>query len=208
MIGNRIRNFRKYKKLTLAQLSDEIGISLNSLASIETGKTKPSADTLKSLVDKTEISPGWLIAGRGRMVSDDDERIVTIQVLACSAISSYPWEGAPDVVETINVQRDLVDVGGRTLIHAVRYRGNSMQPTILNGSLVGIDFEDRKPLENSLFVVRFPGSGPIIKRIRFDVNGYLAVADNPTVPDLVVSQEMFRQEEIILGRVRWIYNKL
>ena len=68
--------------------------------------------------------------------------------------------------------------------------------------------EDRKPLENSLFVVRFPGSGPIIKRIRFDVNGYLAVADNPAVPDLVVPQEMFRQEEVILGRVRWIYNKL
>ena len=30
-----------------------------------------------------------------------------------------------------------------------------------------------------MFIVWFPGSGPLIKRIRFDVAGFLAVADNP-----------------------------
>ena len=58
-----------------------------------------------------------------------------------------------------------------------------------------------------MFIIRFPGSGPLIKRIRFDVADFLAVADNPTVPPQLIPREMFEREEIILGRVGWVYNR-
>ena len=63
MIGQRIREFRKRKGFKIVPFSKLIGISAGSLSDIETGKTKPSADTIESNCRLTDIDPKWLIVG-------------------------------------------------------------------------------------------------------------------------------------------------
>ena len=82
-----------------------------------------------------------------------------------------------------------------------------MSPTILNDAPVGIDFNDREPVDNGIFLLRFRDLGLAIKRLRFRTGGYLIVADNPTVEDEFIPRERL-EEGLILGRVRWIYNKV
>ena len=207
MIGTRVRRFRNYKKLTLAQLSAEIGISLNSLASIETGKTKPSSDTLESLVESTDINPDWLITGRGNMIKGEGDDMVAVQVLTLAGLGDLYDLQNHEPIEVKQLAKDLVVNVGRETRTAIHCKGDSMSPTILNDALVGIDFNDREPVDNGIFLLRFRDLGLAIKRLRFRTDGYLIVADNPTVEDEFIPREHL-EEGLVLGRVRWIYNKV
>jgi transcriptional regulator with XRE-family HTH domain len=66
--GNRIREYRKAKGLTVVELANKIGISQGSLSDIENEKTSPSAETLAALIRETDINMAWLIAGEGEMI--------------------------------------------------------------------------------------------------------------------------------------------
>jgi transcriptional regulator with XRE-family HTH domain len=66
--GKRIRVYRKAKKLTIAELAVKIRISQGGLSDIENEKIGPSGDTLLSLIENTDINPGWLMTGWGEMM--------------------------------------------------------------------------------------------------------------------------------------------
>lgn len=65
MIGKRIREYRQNKGVKVADFAALIGISQGSLSDIENGKTKPSAETLASIVRNTDIDATWLLTGEG-----------------------------------------------------------------------------------------------------------------------------------------------
>ncbi|MDE0291192.1 MAG: hypothetical protein OXK19_01570 [Candidatus Dadabacteria bacterium] len=139
-----------------------------------------------------------------------DGDLIDIQLLTCQAVTSYPWtDGEPEIAETISVQRYLVTVADKVVTHAVRYGGVSMQPTILNGSLVGIDLDNRHIVDSAMFAVQFSEGGyPVVRRLKPKVGGCLFAADNPATEDQLIAREQMESGEIrILGRVRWILNK-
>lgn len=49
-IGERIRNIRKSKGLSIYKLSQDTGISQNHISDLELGRRKPSVETLKRLI--------------------------------------------------------------------------------------------------------------------------------------------------------------
>ena len=49
-IGERIRQIRKSKGLSIYKLSQETGISQNHISNLELGRRKPSVETLKRLI--------------------------------------------------------------------------------------------------------------------------------------------------------------
>lgn len=49
MLGDRLRDLRQQRSLTLRQLADETGLSSALLSQIENGKTDPSVSTLRKL---------------------------------------------------------------------------------------------------------------------------------------------------------------
>ena len=65
-----------------------------------------------------------------------------------------------------------------------------MYPTITDGGLVGIDFEDRDPVDNGIFLLLFPYLGLTIKRLRIKAGGYLIVADNKDIEDEFISRRL------------------
>jgi transcriptional regulator with XRE-family HTH domain len=67
MIGRKIREYRLTKGLKLKEFAPLIGISQGSLSDIENEKTKPSADTVVSIVRTTRINPWWLLLDQGEM---------------------------------------------------------------------------------------------------------------------------------------------
>jgi len=48
-LGTKLRMLRKKRGYTLADMSDEIGLSVSFLSDVERGRTKPSLDTLEKL---------------------------------------------------------------------------------------------------------------------------------------------------------------
>jgi repressor LexA len=74
-LGKQIREARRYKNLTLVQLSGSIGISNQALSDIERGKKNPSKQTLmnlsRELEDGFEIEWLELLKGRRRIEVGD-----------------------------------------------------------------------------------------------------------------------------------------
>ena len=60
-IGLRIRQARKEKHLSQAELADLMNISIPYISELETGKANFSIDTLIKLTEALQISADWLI---------------------------------------------------------------------------------------------------------------------------------------------------
>lgn len=63
LLGHNIQTIRKRKGLTQQELSDQIGINLQSLSKIERGVNYPTFDTLEKLMDALQITPNELLSG-------------------------------------------------------------------------------------------------------------------------------------------------
>ena len=58
-----------------------------------------------------------------------------------------------------------------------------------------------------IFIKKFCSNPLILLQLRFKVDGYLVVADNPTIEDEFIHRDRVG-EGFIVGRVRWIVNKI
>lgn len=61
-IGTTIRNFRKERRMTLKDLSDQLGVSCSFLSAVERGVKKPSLAMTRKFSEILNISPTYLFA--------------------------------------------------------------------------------------------------------------------------------------------------
>lgn len=73
-LGHNIQVIRKLKGLTQQELSDQIGINLQSLSKIERGINYPTFDTLQKLTEILEVTANELLAGE--LKSTDRKSVV------------------------------------------------------------------------------------------------------------------------------------
>ena len=65
--GERIKEIRKEKALTLERFGEKIGLQKSSLSQIERGIINASAQTIKSVCREFDVSEEWLRTGEGAM---------------------------------------------------------------------------------------------------------------------------------------------
>lgn len=66
-IGERIRDVRDKKKMTLAEFGEAINISAASVSKIENGINNPSKQTIQAIIDKFDVDEAWLRSDVGKM---------------------------------------------------------------------------------------------------------------------------------------------
>jgi phage repressor protein C with HTH and peptisase S24 domain len=89
---------------------------------------------------------------------------------------------------------------------AVIIDGNSMEPTIKDGAIVGV-IPVTELAEGKIYLVRRPPFGLLVKRVRMNEKGEIILcSDNPNYPPIVVPFEGY--EDIIIGRVVWCWQDL
>lgn len=64
-IGERIKELRKERKISQAELAKNINVSPGNVGDWERGKAKPGADALISLMNYFSVSADWLLTGKG-----------------------------------------------------------------------------------------------------------------------------------------------
>ena len=86
-IGERLIRAREAMDLTTSQLASRIGIKTQTLDNWETDRTAPRSNRLAMLAGMLNVSPTWLLVGRGEaplvhddVVSDDNpERLFKLR---------------------------------------------------------------------------------------------------------------------------------
>lgn len=57
LLGNKIKEIRKHRKMTQEQLAECVGIETSSISNIENGKYYPSAENLNNIIQTLDINP-------------------------------------------------------------------------------------------------------------------------------------------------------
>ena len=76
LLGKRIKEIRKFKKLTQEQLAEYIGIETSSVSNIENGRYFPTAENLDKIMQILQIMPAELF-----MTEYNKEQDILIQEL-------------------------------------------------------------------------------------------------------------------------------
>ncbi len=86
---------------------------------------------------------------------------------------------------------------------ALLVRGDSMEPTIKNGAIVGIAPLQGDATEGGVYLVSIPYFGRVVKRLRLSRDGHLLlISDNPDYEPIAVNPA--EQEKTVLGQVVWV----
>jgi transcriptional regulator with XRE-family HTH domain len=170
MIGKRLKIYRTMKQMTGSELGELMGISYTSVSLIESGKTKPAAETLAALERNTDINISWLLTGEGEMIKAKYLYTVgNIPVLG-TIPATYPDGIAEHIKEYITVP-DAPDNA-----HAVKVKGDRMAPIIREGDYA-LFLPGYAP--GNVVVVVDEWTEPILRRYREKDGEPWLTCDNP-----------------------------
>lgn len=107
-IGERIRAARKHRKMSLADLGNELGLTYQQVQKYETGRNRISASTLLKLADILEVEITYFFAGHPATEHGEAKTIAFIPVNTDTQLTL-------DRIEDVRIRarlRDLVDAIG------------------------------------------------------------------------------------------------
>lgn len=73
MIGNKIRDLRKEKKLSQNELGKSIGVSQTTVTAWETGRAEPASTYIKKLADFFNVSADYLLGRPEKKISSEEQ---------------------------------------------------------------------------------------------------------------------------------------
>ena len=94
-------------------------------------------------------------------------------------------------------------------VSIIRMSGSSMEPTICDSGIFAVDCTVKSFASGQIFVVWNPNEGPVVRRVFIDLERVLLRADNPAYPEITIPKVgLPKNNEIILGKVRWVLQKV
>lgn len=177
-LGSRLREVRRLLgDPDREDFAARLGVSKNTLAAYERGETEPTASILAAYVSNFRVPTDWLIFGEGdfgpstsTMPVADEDRMVRIKhynVSAAAGAGLVPVDEHEEQDDIILARSFLRRLGAAPDQSQVIFaRGESMLPTIPDGSLLLIDRSKTHLVEGGVFVFRV-GEGIKVKRARW-----------------------------------------
>lgn len=212
-IGDRLRELRMGRGLTLEQAGAIGSTSKQSMSQIEKGVTKePGGSSLLKWAKYYGVSLEWLITGKGGD-SDDEDYADVIGYSQAVGLGSGGAE-AVEYAETHSLKFKKSSLRRRGILNkplAVYYgKGDSMEPAINDGDAILFDTSDTRVVDGVLYVIQVNGAANpeyYVKRAMVLDAGVYFASDNPNgdhdwrKPKAMDSK---RHPITVIGRVHWV----
>ena len=167
----RIKEFRKLNGLTQEKLAKIIGVSRSTIAMYESNASEPDIQTLERLAKYFNISIDELL---GMNTTVKKVQGIKIPVLG-SIPAGIPLEAIQDIVDYEEIPEALARNGE---FFALKVKGDSMAPTILNGDIVIVRKQEDAD-SGSICVVMINGYDATLKEIKKELGGIWILPRNP-----------------------------
>ncbi len=182
-------------------VAEALGIPQGTFASMKKRNSIPYAEILEFCALK-KISVNWLFFDQAvDMLKEETEKF--FQVRYFSELRASAGGGADvfdENFENISIDEKIMHnmVGmGNTELEAIHVDGESMEPTLQDGSIVFVDRTQTNINKNGIFIASTTG-GLFIKRIQQRADGMVElISDNSLYPPQAVSAD----EVTIIGKV-------
>jgi len=189
------------RKVFDKDVAEALSIPQGTFASMKRRNSIPYEEILEFCAVK-KISVNWLFFDQAvDMLKEETEKF--FQVRYFSDIRASAGGGAEvfdENYETISIDEKIMHnmVGmGNTELEAIHVDGESMEPTLLDGSIVFVDREQTNINKNGIFIASTTG-GLFIKRIQQRADGMIElISDNSMYPPQAVPAD----EVTIVGKV-------
>ena len=203
--GERIRQLRKAKKMTLNALAMQVGSDVGNLSRLERGVQGYSDALLQKLADALAVpisalfSSGELknagdlysISSLTEMGRDDVYRVDVLDVSA-SAGEGSPAREVVQVIRSIEYVRKEASVifGNKpeAIVKLINVRGDSMEGTIEPGDLIFVDVSVPFFDGDGIYVFDFNGD-MFVKRLQKVKSELYVISDNPRYKEWTISAE-------------------
>lgn len=187
-LGEKLKYYRKSNDLTLDQLSKDLNkmdsnskISKGRLSRWENDKDQPQLTSIKLLADYYNISLDYLMG-----ISDSPKKkdVIDFQKVDTNSFQKVPLIGTIACGTPIFAEENIEDYVPiyfsenlkKENVFALRCKGNSMEPTLLNGDIV---FIQKQPTveDGEIAAVLIDGEATL-KRVKHIDNKVLLIPDN------------------------------
>ncbi|MGL4865460.1 MAG: XRE family transcriptional regulator [Cetobacterium sp.] len=196
-VGERLKNRRKEKKISLRHLAYKVGFSHTNIADIEKGIVK-KIDSIKKIMDALEISedekkelllkldyeksPESIKKKLDEKNSINEEKIAQVQMVKLPVYGKAAAGNGYINMENIIRTEFLVSIPGEDFpkgAFIAEVYGESMFPTLLDGDFAIVDPEcSDKNMNNQICVVTYNGQ-TFIKRVVIKEKYVVLMSDNP-----------------------------
>jgi len=189
------------KKVFDKDVADALHIPHATFATMKKRNSIPYAEILEFCALK-KISVNWLFFDQAvDMLKAETEKFFQVRYFAdIRASAGGGAEVFDENFETISIDEKIMHnmVGmGNTELEAIHVDGESMEPTLLDGSIVFVDREQTNINKNGIFIASTTG-GLFIKRIQQRADGMIElISDNSMYPPQAISPD----EVTIVGKV-------
>lgn len=231
-VGERIKEFRGLKKLTQKAFAGELDYSDVYISNVERGKVQPSRELIKKLTTVFGLSSDYILYGNEDARPKPKEFIARIEIVEKEKQMIERTEGPQYIEKFVPIPIALGKISGgpprvvredpdgvaiiyqdwarnRENFTAIWMVGESMEKTIPDGSLVGIDHsqKDIKELDGKIVAIRKNGEATI-KRLRIVSKSLvLGLPDNPQFMKETIVLKGEQIDTSIVGKVAWWWGR-
>lgn len=227
-VGERLRAARRELGLNQSEFAEGVGITQSTVAAYETDRREPPLPVLLALEHRFRVNHEWVLEGSGERFTGvrPAKPVIVTDRQALKGIRRLEGE---DQYYAVPYLRDAAAAGaglvmeeqveGYCIIHrrvaprpetirCVRISGDSMAPTLTDGSIVAVDITPipMRALENRIVCSRTGEGTVVIKRLRIRRPYALLFSDNEDQerhPPLIV--DLREVEDPIIGQVIWAW---
>ena len=188
MIGENIRFLRKRKGYSQGQLAMKLHIKQASVSLWESNKTRPDLKLLSEMASIFDVPIDFFFSDEPRRELDN----ISIRRAAVPIVGEIACGFPLTAEQNITGYADLPDD-----VHAdfaLKCKGDSMSPTLVNGDLVLI--RKQEDVENGQIAAVCVQNETTLKHVYHQERGLLLIADNPKYHPIFVPTDS--DEEIII----------
>ncbi|HEX8446256.1 MAG TPA: S24 family peptidase [Sphingomonas sp.] len=219
IVAERVRERLAVKGLSQSELARRVGVTQGAIAKIVSGISQGSSH-LHRVARELETTPAYLTGetqdpSLGAAPAPTPETVAEqLDLLMIPEMDiQYGMGGGTIVIEGADMTSipfprawlESVTKSPVELLFFARGRGDSMQPTVMDGDIVLIDRSDTRIIDQDrIWAIGFGELGAIKRVRRRGGGGWKLMSDNPLVSDeMLADDEMF-----VVGRVIWVGRKI
>ena len=194
---NRLKELRRARNLTQVEVAKFIGISQNNYSYWENDKVKIDNESLQRLADFFETTVDYILGRDEKSAPVKERKGVLINVYGEIA-AGIPIEAIEDILDQEEITKDMAATGE---FIALRIKGTSMEPRIMDGDVVIIRIQEDVE-NNEIAAVFVNGNEVTLKRIKKEENGIWLMPNNPAFTPIFYSKKECAELPVrILGKM-------
>lgn len=199
MLGKRVKQARERAGMTQSELGAVFDKTGSLVTKIETGHSGLRWPALAKVARVLRVSSDWLIGLTDDPTPVADSLVDYVPVHRSATIAGVNkgnvFAQDTGVIPFRRSWLDLTEIDPAAA-NVFRVHGDSMAPTLTDGSAILVDYKRNILREDVIFVFQ-QGTALLVKRAHFD-DGWRFVSDNPEYDPIAL-----RGDARIFGEVKW-----